>query len=82
MTRKYKTILIYCVLLLLAAALVTYGTLINTKKSPPTQEDRAEKLAELKADLLKAAESGREPQQTSSTVKRKPARWSSKSGST
>jgi len=82
MTRKYKTILIYCVLLLLAVAIITYGTRINSKNAPPTEEDRAEKLAELKADLLKAAEPGSEQQQKPGIIKRKPARKSPRSGST
>jgi len=82
MTRKHKTIIIYGVLVLLAAALITYGTRINSQIAPSPEEDHAARLAELKADLLKAAESGREPQQTSGLIKRKPARKSTRSGST
>jgi hypothetical protein len=83
MTRKKTTILIYGVLILLAAALVTYGALINnSKKVSPPEQDYAEKLAELKADLIKAAAAGGEKQQTPGTIKRKPAGKSTKTGST
>ena len=71
MTRKKTTILIYCVLILLSAALVTYGALINSKKVSSQEEDSAKKLAELKADLIKATESGCEQQQTLCSIKRK-----------
>jgi len=82
MTRKYKTILIYCVLLLLAVAIVASGSYIYSKTAPSQEEVRADKLAELKADLLKAAESGSEQQQKPGVTKRKPARKSPRSGST
>jgi uncharacterized protein YpmB len=58
MTGKYKTILIYCILILLAAALVTYGAFINSKKVFSPEEDYAQKLTELEADLIKAAQAG------------------------
>ena len=81
MTRKHKTMLIYGVLVLLAAALVTYGALINAKNAPSPEEVRADKLAELKADLLKAAESG-PAENKSANTRRSPARKSPRSGST
>jgi len=71
MTGKYKTILIYCILILLAVALVTYGAFINSKKVSSPEEEYAQKLAELKADLIKASEAGRKQQQTSGDIKRK-----------
>jgi uncharacterized protein YpmB len=74
MTRKYKTILIYCVLILLAAALVTYGTFINSKKVLSPEEDYAKKLADLEADLIKAAQAGpgqNKPTSTNRTSTRK-----------
>lgn len=61
MTRKKTTILIYCVLLLLAAAIIASDRYINSKKVSSPEEDYAEKLAELKADLFKAAAAGSEP---------------------
>jgi len=81
MTRKYKTILIYCVLLLLAAAIIASGRYINSKTDQTPEEVRAARLAELKADLLKAAQSG--PAENKSTnTRRSPARKSTRSGST
>jgi uncharacterized protein YpmB len=82
MTRKKTTILIYGVLILLAAALVTYGALINSKKVSSPEEDYAKKLAELQADLIKAAAAGGEQQQKPGIIKRKPASKSPKAGST
>ena len=82
MTRKKTTILIYGILILLAAALVTYGRYINSKKVSSPEEDYAEKLAELKADLFKAAAAGSEPQQTSGSIKRKSVGKSPKACST
>jgi len=81
MTRKKTIILIYCVLILLAAAFVTYGALINSKKVSSPEQDYAEKLAELKADLFKAAAEGGE-QQKQGSIQPKPARKSPKAGST
>ena len=81
MTRKHKTIRIYCVLLLLAAAIIASGRYINSKTAPSPEEVRAEKLAELKADLLKAAESG-PAENKSANTRRSPARESTRSGST
>ena len=82
MKTKFKIILIYCVLLLLASAIIASGSYIYSKTAPTQEEVRAARLAELKADLLKAAQTGSEPQQTSRVIKRKPARTSSRSGST
>ena len=82
MTRKKTLILIYGVLILLAAAFVAYGALINSKKVSSPEDDYAEKLAELKADLIKAAVTGGEKQQTPGIIKRKPAGKSTKTGST
>ena len=66
MMRKQTTILIYCILILLAAALVTYGAFINSKKFSSPEEEYAQKLAELEADLIKAAKTG--PEQKSSNT--------------
>lgn len=82
MTRKKTLILIYGVLILLAAALVTYGALTNSKKVPSPEDDYAEKLAELKADLIKAAVTGGEKQQTPGGIKQKTTRKAPKTGST
>lgn len=81
MTRKKTTILNYFVLILLAAAIIASGRYINSKNVPP-EKDYAEKLAELKADLLKAAAAGSKPQQTSGSIKRTTTRKSPKAGST
>ena len=81
MTRKKTLILIYGVLILLAAALVTYGALTNSKKVSSPEQEYAEKLAELKADLFKAAAAGGE-QQAPETIKRKPSGKSPRAGST
>lgn len=82
MTRKKTIILIYGVLILLAAAFVAYGALINSKKVSSPEQDYAEKLAELKADLIDAATSGGEQQQTQGSIKRKSTRKSPKTRST
>ena len=71
MTRKKTIILIYGVLILLAAALVAYGAFINSKKVSSPEQDYTEKLAELKADLFNAAAAGGEQQQTHGSITRK-----------
>lgn len=50
---------------MLAAALIASGKLINSLKSAPPEKDYATKLAELRADLNKAAKAG--PKQYKST---------------
>ena len=67
MTGKYKTILTYCVLLLLAAAIIASGRYINSKRTLSPEEEYAQKLAELEADLIKAAQAGPEPHKSSNT---------------
>jgi len=78
MKGKYKKILIYCILILLAAALVTYGAFINTKKVSSPEDDYDQKLAELEADLREAAKTGPEKKSSStnrtSTCKRRKIR--------
>ena len=81
MTRKYKTILIYCVLILLAAAIIASGRYINSKKAQSPEQDYARKLAQLRADLLKAAQEGPK-QDNPANSKRKSTRKTSKSGRT
>lgn len=44
--------------MLLAAALIASGKLINSTKSAPPEKDYATKLAELRADLTQAAKAG------------------------
>ena len=66
MTGKYKTIFFYCILILLAAALIASGKFINSKKTTPPEKDYATKLAELRADLAKAGKTGGGKQNTSS----------------
>ena len=58
MTGKNKTILTYCILILLAAAIIASGRYINSKKSSPPEEDYAKKLAELKTNLIQLAKGG------------------------
>jgi hypothetical protein len=62
MTRKNKSTLICCVLILLAAALIACGKYINSKNVSTPEQDYARKLTELKADLTKAVIAGREQQ--------------------
>jgi len=81
MTGKKNTILTYLILILLAAALIASGKLINSLRSAP-EKDYATKIAELRADLLKAAKSGYKPQPSSSNTKRTSNRQSPKTGST
>jgi len=65
MTRAKHTLLTYIILILLAAAIIASGKFINSLKSAPPKKDYATKLAELRADLNKAAKSGNK-QHTSS----------------
>ena len=81
MTKKYKTIFTYFVLLLLAAAIIASGRYINSKKFSPPEKDHAEKLAELKADLTKSTTSG-STQRSSGNTKQTSTRKPAKSGST
>jgi len=67
MTGKYKTILIYCVLILLAAAIIAYGALINSNYISSPEEEYSQKLADLEADLIKAAQVGPEPHKSANT---------------
>lgn len=78
MTGKKRTILIYCVLILLAAALIASGKLINSKKSSPPEKDYDTKLAELRADLAKAAKAGPKKQNSSCSTKKTSTRKSPK----
>ncbi len=82
MAGKKTTILIYCVLILLAAALITYGAFINSKKVSSPEEDYAKKLSDLKVDLIKAAAADGKQQRTSGIIKRKSAGKSPKAHST
>ena len=67
MTRKDKSTLICCVLILLAAALIACGKYINSKNVSSSEKDYATKLAELRADLTKAVIAGREQQASKNT---------------
>jgi hypothetical protein len=80
MTRAKNTLLTYIILLLLAAAIIASGRLINSLKSAPPEKDYATKLAELRADLNKAAKAGNK--QNTSRNKRTTTRKSPKAGST
>ena len=82
MTGKNKTIFNYFVLILLAAAIIASGRLINSKKVSPPEKDYATKLAELRADLTKANKPGGKKQYTSSNNKRTSTRKSTKARST
>jgi hypothetical protein len=81
MTEKNKTIITYCVLLLLAAAIIASGRYINSKKASASEKDYATKLTELRADLTKATKPGVNEQNTSSN-KRTTTRKTTKAGST
>ena len=82
MTEKNKTILTYCVLLLLAAAIIASGRYFNSKKVSAQEEDYATKLAELRADLTKANTAGSKKQHTSGNTKRTSTRKTTKASST
>jgi hypothetical protein len=82
MTRKNKTILNYCVLILLAAAVIVCGRFINSKRDSSPEEDYAKKLAELRADLAKAAITGDQKKHTSGNIKRQSTGKSPKAHST
>jgi len=79
MTRRKNTILSYLILILLAAALIASGKLINSLRSEP-EKDYATKLAELRADLAEAAKSG--SKQNTSRNKRTTTLKTTKTGST
>ena len=81
MSGKYKTILFYCLLILLAAALIASGRYINSKRGPSPEEQYSQKLAELKADLINAAEAGPGKNKSTST-KRTSTRKSNRTGRT
>jgi len=66
MTRKNKTIIIYCILILLAAAIIASGRYINSKRTLSPEEEYSQRLAELEADLIKATQAG--PEQKSSNT--------------
>jgi len=70
MTRRNKTILTYCILILLAAAIIASGRIINLIKGSPPEEDYAKKLAELRADLMQAAKAGGKQQPASANKER------------
>jgi hypothetical protein len=82
MTRRNTTILIYCFLLLLAAALIVFNRFGNPPKASPPEKSYAQKLAELKADLTQAAKAGPKKQPSTSNTRRKSTHRSSKPGST
>ncbi len=65
--------------LLVVIAIIAF---INSKKVSSPEQDYAEKLAELKADLINAAAAGGEQQQTQGSIKRKSTRKSLKTRST
>ena len=77
MTRKNKTILNYCILILLAAAIIASGRYINSKKASASEKDYDKKLAVLRADLTKAATADSK-QNTSGNIKRTSTRKSPK----
>ena len=70
MTRAKNTLLTYIILILLAVAIIASGKLINSLRSEP-EKDYVTKLAELRADLIKAAKSGNK-QQTSTNKRTSP----------
>jgi hypothetical protein len=78
MTRAKNTLLTYIILILLAAALIASGKLISSLKSAPTEKSDAEKLAELRAELMQAAKAGNKQQPASSNTSRTSTRRSPK----
>jgi hypothetical protein len=75
MTRAKNTLLTYIILILLAAAIIASGKLINSLRSEP-EKDYATKLEELRTDLTNAAKAGNK--QHTSTNKRTTTGKSSK----
>ena len=73
MTRRTNTILTYIILVLLGAALIASGRMINSLKSEP-EKDYATKLAELRADLTEAAKTGNKQNTSKSTNRTTPRR--------
>ena len=57
MTRKTK-ILVFCLVVLLGAAFITHRTYFRPPSAAARQQEEAMKLAELEADLLRAAAAG------------------------
>ena len=82
MLKKLKTIFHYFILILLGAALIACGKYVHSKKSARPQENHAQKLAALKADLSKAGSSGSRKRYTSRNTTRTTTRRTTKSGST
>jgi len=70
MTRRNKTILTYCILILLAAAMIASGRFINFIKASSREKDYTTKLAELRADLMQAAKAGGKQKPASSNTAR------------
>lgn len=69
MITKKMIIVIFCLLALLGAALLSYEAFTNSLNVRCRQEDDSAKLAELQADLLKAASTGGAKQEKSVTIK-------------
>jgi hypothetical protein len=69
MARRSKTILTYCILLLLAVALIAYNRFVNSKDASPPGKDYAAKFADLKSDLAGAAMAGNANQNRSANFK-------------
>ncbi|MHC4557312.1 MAG: hypothetical protein ACYS80_08410 [Planctomycetota bacterium] len=57
-TRETK-ILIFCLIILLGAAFITYRLHFRPQSAAARQREETIKLAELEADLIRAAEAGR-----------------------
>ncbi len=68
MTRK-KAILISCIVILLGAGLLAYGAFSRDADRPCEPRSEAEKLAELEAALVEAAETGGKKQVESEPAK-------------
>jgi len=82
MPKKIKTIFSYFILILLGAALIACGKFVHSKRSPRPQEDHAQKLAALKADLAKTGTSGGRKRYTSRNNTRTTTRRTTRTGST
>jgi hypothetical protein len=81
MTRKTK-FLIFCLVILLGAAFLTYRAYFGPQIAAARQREEAMKLAELEADLRRAAAAGGGKIDRSGRMSRRRTRSSPRAGST
>ena len=73
MTIKTK-ILIFCLIILFSAGLLAYRRFYRPSIAAARQQEEAVKLAQLEADLIKAAEAGHRSNKTSQRHTRRPTK--------